>query len=77
VEYDLVMQAMRLAVWRMDVPSRTMEIEIDYRDHSNSISIPPGTKTTDVVAQILPEYQETVKKGLEDLLTGRVEVFHL
>ena len=77
VEYDLVMQAMRLAVWRMDVPSRTLEIEIDYRDHTNSISIPPGTKAKDVVAQILPEYQETLRKGLEDLLTGRVDVFHL
>ena len=33
VEYDLVMKAMRLAVWRMDVPSSTLEIEIDYRDH--------------------------------------------
>lgn len=77
MEYDLVMQAMRLAVWRMDVPSRTLEIEIDYRDHTNSISIPPGTKAKDVVAQILPEYQETLRKGLEDLLTGRVDVFHL
>ena len=77
VEYDLVMKAMRLAVWRMDVPSRTLEIEIDYRDHANSISIPPGTKAENVVAQIVPEYQETVRKGLEDLLTGRVDVFHL
>lgn len=77
VEYDLVMKAMRLAVWRMDVPSSTLEIEIDYRDHTNSISIPPGTKVEDAVAQLLPEYQETVKKGLEDLLAGRVDVFHL
>ena len=77
VEYNLVMKAMRLAVWRMDVPSRTIEIEVDYRDHTNSISIPPGTKADDVVAQVLPEYQAAVKKGLEDLLAGRVDVFHL
>lgn len=76
VEYDLVLKAMKLAIWRMDVPTRVFSFDTDYRDNSDSVVIPPGTKIDDVIDHVAPEYQDMVRNGYEDLLAGKIDVFH-
>jgi len=77
VEYDLVMKAMKLLVWRLDVPSRTLTVETDYRDGTNSVDLPSGVTVDEVIAMMMPEHAETVQKGFAGLLAGRIDVFHI
>jgi len=76
VEYDLVMKAMKLLVWRLDVPTRVVTFETDYRDGVDNVDFSSGVKSDDVFEVMTPEYAEIVKKGMAGLLSGRVEVFH-
>ena len=77
VEYELVLKSMRLCVWRIDVATRTLTFDSDYRDNSNLLFIPAGTHLDEVVSRMLPEYQEPFRKGIDDLLAGAVEQFHI
>ena len=43
IEYDLVLKAMKLAVWHIDVQERTITYDADYRDALDVASIPPGS----------------------------------
>lgn len=36
VEYDLVLKAMKLAIWHLDIPTRSFTLETDYRDASDT-----------------------------------------
>ncbi|MBO6187832.1 MAG: HAMP domain-containing histidine kinase [Prevotella sp.] len=76
VEYDLVIQTMKLAILRYDIPTRTLTIESDYRDLSGCFVCSPGTSVDTVFLQMVPDYVETFRKGMHDLVTGRVDVCH-
>ena len=43
IEYDLVLKAMKLAVWHIDVQERTITYDSDYRDALDSPTVPPGS----------------------------------
>lgn len=77
VEYDLVLKAMKLAVWRIDVATRTITMEADYRDDSDSFSPPPGISLEELSKYLLPEYRELLLQSASDLLEGRLEMTHL
>jgi len=77
VEYDLVMKAMKLLVWRLDVPTRTITFETDYRDHIDNVGFTSGIKAESILELMTPESAETVKKSMERLLEGRIDVFHV
>ncbi len=76
VEYDLVMKAMKLLVWRIDIPTHTVNFETDYRDHIDNIDFASGIKTESVLKMMTTESAEAVRKGFEGLLAGRIDVFH-
>ena len=76
VEYDLVLKAMKLAIWHLDLPTRAFTIETDYRDASDSNDFPPGASIDDVYQRILPEDADKVRKGLIELALGRADVYH-
>ena len=40
VEYDLVLKAMKLAIWHLDIPTRSFTLETDYRDASDTNDFP-------------------------------------
>lgn len=77
VEYDFVLKAMKLAIWRMDVPTHAVMLESDYRDHSDCISIPPNTSIEEVCDMMEPADAELVRRGIEDLMAGRMDDLHL
>ncbi len=76
VEYDLVMKAMKLVVWRMDVPTRVVTFESDYRDSVDDNDFQTGITADEVIGMLTPKYAKIVSDGVKDLLEGRIEVFH-
>ena len=77
VEYELVLKTMRLCVWRFDVNTRVITFDTDYREYSDTLIVPPGGKLEDVVSHMLPEYQEPFRQGIDNLLAGVVDQFHI
>ena len=77
VEYDLVLKTMKLAVWRLDVSTWSIVFESDYRDQGDSLPLPPGSKIGDFFAQLPPEHAKMVKKGLDEMMAGRADDYHL
>lgn len=76
IEYEMVMKAMKLCVWRIDVPTRTITFESDYRDRSDNLELKTGATIEDVISQMLPKYQDRLKRGLADLMAGLVDEYH-
>ena len=77
VENELVLKTMRLCVWRVNLKTRVVSFDSDYRDQGDILYFPPDATVEDVFSHVLPEYRETFKKGWNDLLSGVVEQFHL
>lgn len=77
VEYDLVLKAMKLAVWRMDLPTRTLSIESDYRENSGCFTCPPGTSIDVLYEQVVPDYVDSIKESVADLIAGRTDAFQV
>lgn len=77
IEYDLVLKAMKLSIWRIDVPTRSVVFESDYRDMSDSLTPMPGTSVEQVITWLAPQYVDTVSRGMADLMAGRIEDLHV
>ena len=76
IEYDLVLKAMKLAVWHIDVQERTITYDSDYRDALDVPSIPPGSDVEMFCNNLLPEYKERIATSMIDLAQGRTELVH-
>lgn len=76
VEYELVLKAMKMAVFRLDVAERVFSIETDYRDSSDSLVFQPGSNMEAVYSNMLPEYANKLRQALEELMAGRIDVLH-
>ena len=77
VEYELVLKAMKISIWRLDVATRTVTFDSDYRDAADSIVFPPATSLDVIIGMLVPEYVEAFKQNSEDLLTGRIDEVHM
>ena len=76
IEYDLVLKAMRLAVWHIDVQERTITYDSDYRDALDVSSIPPGSDVERFCENLLPEDKKRIANSMIDLAEGRVDLVH-
>ena len=76
VEYDLVMKVMKMAIWRIDVQSRTITFESDFRDVVGSFHFSPNTPVQAFYDLMLPQYRGRIQQALKDLTEGRVEEAH-
>ena len=76
VEYDLVMKVMKMAIWRIDVQSRTITFESDFRDVVGSFHFSPNTPVQAFYDLMLPQYRGRIHQALKDLAEGRVEEAH-
>ena len=77
VEYDLVLKAMRLAIWHYDVATRTVTYETDYRDSSNTVVFAPGTSVDEICNWMMPEYVGKLKEGMRTLKEGKIDVYYM
>jgi hypothetical protein len=76
VEYDLVMKVMKMAIWRIDVQSRTITFESDFRDVVGSFHFSPDTPVQVFYDLMLPQYRGRIHQALKDLMEGRVGEAH-
>ena len=76
IEYDLVLKAMKLSVWRIDVPTHTLVYESDYRDSLESPVLTSDGNAEAVYNMMQPAYQEIIKAKLTALAEGKIEELH-
>lgn len=76
IEYDLVLKAMKLAVWHLDVQERTITYDSDYRDAMDIPSVPPGSDVELFCNNLLPEDKKRIAERMKDLLEGRTDLVH-
>ena len=76
IEYDLVLKAMKLAVWHIDVQERTITYDSDYRDALDIPSVPPGSDVEMFCDNLLPEDKKRIAERMTDLVEGRVDLVH-
>lgn len=77
VEYDFILKAMKLAVWRLDIPTHAVMLKSDYRDQNDSVSISSDSTIEEVYELMDPADAEMVRQGMEDLMAGRMDDLHL
>lgn len=76
IEYELVLKAMRLSIWHLDVVERTVTFESDYRDEMNNY-VPDGETSIDILFDCLvPEDLERVREAMLGLMEGKYEDYH-
>ena len=76
IEYDLVLKAMKLTVWRIDVPTRTITYESDFRETPGIPIIAPNSDVELFCNTLTPESKERITAGMNQLLEGQIEEFH-
>lgn len=76
VEYDLVMKAMKVGVWRIDVATQTITYESDYREAADEMLLSPGADINLFIDRAMPAYRTQLRTSMQDLLDGRIEEFH-
>ena len=76
IEYELVLKAMKLSTWRIDVTEGTVSYESDYREGANSYTSSGGTAVESTFDYIHEEDRERVREALTGLMEGRYEDYH-
>lgn len=76
IEYDFVLKAMKIAVWRYDSSTKAFFYENDYRDGRDNYV--PGVNESFVatLSAIAPADVERVSRAFEDLCEGRSDSYH-
>ena len=76
IEYDFILKAMKIAVWRYDPRSKAFVFESDYREGKDNYT--PSTDETflDTLDSIAPTDAERVKQAFGDISEGRVDSYH-
>ena len=76
IEYDLVLKAMKLAVWHIDIQERTITYDSDYRDALDIPTVPPGSDVELFCDNLLPEYKKRIAESMMALVEGRTDLVH-
>ncbi len=76
IEYELVLKAMKLTVWHIDIPTNTITYESDYRESVGMPILSPGSSVSQFCHTLTPESEKKIHDGIMDLVEGRIEEFH-
>ena len=76
VEYDFILKAMKIAVWRYDLENHVFVFEKDYRDGRNNYV--PGIHETfeETLTVIVPADVDHVNRAFNDICEGRTDYYH-
>lgn len=77
IEYDLVLKAMKLSMWRVDVLTKSLVVECDYREGNDGYVPQQGASIEHVFKRILPEYASHVRRCFSDLSAGRTDKIYV
>ena len=66
VEYDFILKAMKIAVWRYDAESHSLLFEKDYRDGRNNYVPAINENFQETLAVVAPADVDHVNRAFED-----------
>ena len=75
-EFEFVLKAMKIAVWRYDANEQSFAYENDFREGMNNYVIKDGETFTDTLSSISPADVERVSKSFSDIVEGRTDFYH-
>jgi len=70
IEYDLVLKAMRLATWHIDVQKRIITFDADFRSGNNNYYSNVETSLDLLPELLVPRDAQRVMKALNDVMNG-------
>ena len=76
VEYDFILKAMKIAVWRYDSESLSLSFEKDYRDGRHNYVPGINESYKDALAFVAPADVDHVNRAFEDICEGRTDFYH-
>ena len=76
IEYELVLKAMGLCIWRLDIPTLTVTFESDYRDSTDTVVFPPACSLETVFNMLVSVYATQLRRALDDVMAGRIDEYH-
>ena len=76
IEYDFVMKAMKIAVWRYDLRTENFVIENDYREGLDNYVPGANEKVMETTSKIASADLDRVRKAFTDFCEGRSEIYH-
>ena len=75
-EFEFVLKAMKIAIWRYDAEQQTFAYENDFREGMNNYIIKEGEDFKETLASISPSDVEHVTKSFSDIVEGRTDFYH-
>lgn len=76
IEYEFILKAMKIAVWRVDPKRRVLTYDADFRDGKDSFVSSPDT-SIDLMWDLLdPSDCQRVVSAFEDIFEGRSDFYH-
>lgn len=76
IEYDFVLKAMKIAVWRYDPRTKTFAYESDYREGRNTYAPNPNDTFADMLSYISPADADHVNQAFADISEGHSDFYH-
>lgn len=76
IEYDFVLKAMKIAVWRYDPRKRTFVVESDFREGTNNYVAGGNDMVSDWLSVVSPADVDRVSQAFNDICEGRSDFYH-
>ena len=77
VEYEFVLDTMKLSIWHLDVKTGKLTFEQDFRDKGNKyFTNADGMEVDESVALLDPRDSERVGQSMADLCSGKKSSYH-
>lgn len=75
-EFEFVLKAMKIAIWRYDAQQQTFAYENDFREGMNNYVISEEENFKETLSSISPSDVEHVNKSFSDIVEGRTDFYH-
>lgn len=76
IEYDFVLQAMRLCTWHIDCRKRMLYVDVDYRDSKGETLVVPELSIDALLDAIEKSDRQRVRMAIEDVCSGKSLSYH-
>lgn len=76
VEYDFILKAMKIAVWRYDSETQNFIFEKDYREGAHNYVPSADEHFQDTLVVLAPADVERVNNAFMDMCEGRTDYYH-
>ena len=76
IEYDFVLQAMRLCTWHIDCQKRMLYVDVDYRDSKGETLVVLELSIDALLDAIEKSDRQRVRMAIEDVCSGKSLSYH-